>query len=79
MKNQLFPKEFLDQTVELHHFRLQPHSNLLSGIKGSLTKGLTLTALFYQAHRSLFQLLYDDVIDWINPNQSNSIQNDLFP
>lgn len=57
----------------------QAHLNLPSGIKGSLTKGLTLTALFYQARRSLFQLLYDDVNDWINPNQSNSIQNDLFP
>ena len=43
--------------------------NLANGASGKLQKGLTLTALLFQNKRSLFDLLFDDVNDWINPNQ----------
>ena len=47
----------------------QAQLNLANGASGKLQKGLTLTALFFQNKRSLFDLLFDDVNDWINPNQ----------
>jgi len=47
----------------------QSQLQLPNGAIGQLQKGLTLTALFYQNRRSLFDLLFDDINDWINPNQ----------
>ena len=41
---------------------------LKSGYKGFLKKGMTLQARFIVTQRSLWQLLYDKVDDWINPN-----------
>ena len=41
---------------------------LKSGYKGFLKKGMTLQARFIVAERSLCQLLYDKVDDWVNPN-----------
>jgi membrane fusion protein, peptide pheromone/bacteriocin exporter len=41
---------------------------LKSGYKGFLKKGMTLQARFIVTERSLWQLLYDKVDDWVNPN-----------
>jgi multidrug efflux pump subunit AcrA (membrane-fusion protein) len=41
---------------------------LKSGYKGLLKKGMTLQARFIITKRSLWQLLYDKVDDWVNPN-----------
>jgi HlyD family secretion protein len=41
---------------------------LNNGYKGHLKKGMTLRARFIVAHRSLWQLLFDKVDNWMNPN-----------
>jgi HlyD family secretion protein len=41
---------------------------LRSGYKGFLKKGMTLHAHFIVTQRSLWQLLYDKVDSWVNPN-----------
>lgn len=41
---------------------------LKNGYKGNLKKGMTLQARFMVTERTLWQLLYDKVDDWINPN-----------
>jgi membrane fusion protein, peptide pheromone/bacteriocin exporter len=41
---------------------------LKGGYKGYLKKGMTLQARFIVTERSLWQLLYDKVDDWVNPN-----------
>ena len=35
--------------------------------KGKLKKGMTLQAYFNVARRSLYQLLYDKIDNWLNP------------
>jgi HlyD family secretion protein len=40
---------------------------LKNGYKGHLKKGMTLTGRFYLTDRSLWQLLFDKVDNWINP------------
>lgn len=40
---------------------------LPNGVAGELRKGLTLTARFRVARRTLLQLLYDDVSAWLDP------------
>lgn len=40
---------------------------LKNGFQGILKKGMTLQARFVVTERTLFQLLYDNVDDWINP------------
>jgi HlyD family secretion protein len=42
---------------------------LKNGFAGELKKGMTLNAQFKLAERSLFNLLYDKVDDWVNPSQ----------
>lgn len=42
---------------------------LKNGYKGFLKKGMTVHARFIVAERSLWQLLYDKVDDWVNPNR----------
>ena len=42
---------------------------LKGGYKGYLKKGMNFTARFAVTKRSLFQLLYDKVDNWVNPNQ----------
>lgn len=42
---------------------------LKNGFEGELKKGMTLNAQFKLAERSLFDLLYDKVDDWVNPSQ----------
>ena len=41
---------------------------LKNGYKGKIGKGMTLTARFYLLDRTLWQLLFDRVDDWFNPN-----------
>jgi len=41
---------------------------LKNGHKGLLKKGMTLQARFMVTERTLWQLLYDKVDDWVNPN-----------
>jgi len=40
---------------------------LKNGYKGSITKGMTTTVRFYITERTLFQLLYDKIDNWLNP------------
>lgn len=44
---------------------------LKNGYVGTMKKGMTLQARFLITQRSLFQLLYDKVDDWVNPNRAN--------
>ena len=41
---------------------------LRNGYKGEIQKGSTFTARFYLLDRTLWQLLFDRVDDWFNPN-----------
>ncbi len=41
---------------------------LKNGYKGQVGKGMTLTARFHLLDRTLWQLLFDRVDDWFNPN-----------
>ncbi|PMD90367.1 secretion protein HlyD [Siphonobacter sp. BAB-5405] len=43
------------------------HLTLRQGVKGYLKKGMSLRAHFVVTERSLFDLLYDKVDDWLNP------------
>jgi membrane fusion protein, peptide pheromone/bacteriocin exporter len=46
---------------------------LTSGQEGQIKKGMTFNARFIVAKRSLFQLLYDKVDSWLNPQvQTNT-------
>jgi membrane fusion protein, peptide pheromone/bacteriocin exporter len=47
-----------------------PILKLKSGHEGEIKKGMTFNGRFVIARRSLFQLLYDKVDDWINPGRS---------
>lgn len=44
-----------------------PLLQLSAGQEGTIKKGMTFNARFVVARRSLFQLLYDKVDDWLNP------------
>jgi HlyD family secretion protein len=44
------------------------HLSLKNGYKGKLKKGMNLQARFVVTRRSLWDLLYDKVDNWINPN-----------
>mgnify|MGYP003643781970 FL=1 len=46
----------------------QSHLALKNGFKGNLKKGMTLNANFELTERSLYDLLYDKMDDWLNPN-----------
>ncbi|WP_439457466.1 HlyD family secretion protein [Pedobacter sp. GSP4] len=45
---------------------------LKNGYKGQVKKGMTFSAHFAIAERNLYQLLYDKVDDWLNPNGAKS-------
>jgi HlyD family secretion protein len=47
---------------------------LKNGYKGYIKKGMKVNARFIVNRRSLFQLLYDKIDNWLNPTQNN-IQN----
>ncbi|GGD28406.1 HlyD family secretion protein [Hyunsoonleella pacifica] len=46
---------------------------LKNGFKGQLKKGMTLNAQFKLTERTLFDLLYDKVDDWVNPSQNELV------
>jgi Multidrug resistance efflux pump len=48
-----------------------PNLKLQNGYKVELQKGLTFSAQFLITRRTIFQLLYDKIDDWLNPNQIN--------
>ncbi|MDC6351579.1 HlyD family efflux transporter periplasmic adaptor subunit [Zeaxanthinibacter sp. PT1] len=41
---------------------------LKSGLKGEIKKGMSLTSHFLLAERSLYQLLFDKIDNWLDPN-----------
>lgn len=51
----------------------QNYLQLKNGFKGQLKKGMTVNARFELAERSLFDLLYDKVDDWVNPSSQPSV------
>ncbi len=48
----------------------QDFLRLKNGYQGTLGKGMTLNARFELAERTLYQLLYDKVDDWVNPGSN---------
>ena len=44
---------------------------LRNGYRGNLTKGMTLTSRFHLTERTLWQLLFDRVDNWLNPVQNS--------
>ena len=46
---------------------------LPNGVRGELKKGLTLSAHFLVARRSVFQLLYEDISAWLNPQDGRPV------
>jgi HlyD family secretion protein len=69
--------EFIENTSV---FKVQCHINekelkLKNGFKGELKKGMTLNAQFKLAERTLFDLLYDKVDNWVNPSQNQLTMN----
>lgn len=43
---------------------------LKNGYKGLLKRGMTVSVRFKITDRTLFQLLYDKLDDWMNPNNN---------
>lgn len=50
----------------------QDYLRLKNGFVGTLNKGMTFQARFIVQRRSLYQLLFDKVDDWLNPEWSQS-------
>lgn len=48
----------------------EQHLRLKNGYAGNFKKGMTLTARYSITERTVFQLLYDTVDDWLDPNLS---------
>lgn len=48
----------------------QTYLALSNGFQGELKKGMTFNARFLLTERTLFELLYDKVDDWLNPSSS---------
>lgn len=46
--------------------------SLRNGVSGDLKKGMTIRARFILTERSLYQLLFDNVNDWLNPAENIS-------
>lgn len=53
----------------------QDHLQLKNGFKGNLSRGMTFGARFQIAERTLFELLYDKVDDWLNPSSPTIDEN----
>ena len=49
-----------------------PYLTLKDGYRGELKRGMTMNCRFMLTKRTIFQLLYDRVDDWINPNRNNT-------
>ncbi|MBR9855097.1 MAG: HlyD family efflux transporter periplasmic adaptor subunit [Algicola sp.] len=45
---------------------------LKNGVRGTIKKGMTFNARFELTERTLYQLLYDKVDDWMNPTKQHS-------
>ena len=67
----------IDKNITLHEnqafFKVRCSLNskmvqLKSGYKAQISNGMTLTARYVITRRSLFDLLFDKVDDWLNPN-----------
>lgn len=56
----------------------QSFLELQNGVRGDIKKGMTFQARFIINRRSLFQLLYDNMDDWLNPAWSDT-QNESTP
>lgn len=64
-----------DQPVFVVRCKLDQKSlSLKNGFTGNLKKGMTLSANFKLTERSLFDLLYDKMDDWLNPNRKSLAQ-----
>ncbi|MEZ4947553.1 MAG: HlyD family efflux transporter periplasmic adaptor subunit [Cyclobacteriaceae bacterium] len=50
----------------------QDYLKLANGYQGKLKKGMTLEARFLVTQRSLWQLIYDKMDNWVNPNLSEN-------
>lgn len=64
---------FSDRGVAIFKVRCvldSDHLKLKNEYKGYLRKGMSFTARFMVAERSLYELFYDKVDDWLNPNLS---------
>jgi len=48
----------------------EKYLKLKNGFQGNLKKGMTLNANFELTERSLFDLLYDKMDDWVNPSRN---------
>lgn len=72
--------EILSDVVDVNnspYFRVRcmTQKNYLSlpnGYKGYLKKGMTITGRFFLTKRSLAQLLFDKIDNWMNPKQINN-------
>lgn len=53
----------------------QKYLQLKSGHRGYLKKGMSLTGRFYLNRRTLFQLLYDKMDNWLNPKLTELVHN----
>lgn len=51
----------------------RPYLTLKEGYRGNLKKGMTLRARFVVTERSLFDLLYDNADDWLNPKNTPAL------
>jgi HlyD family secretion protein len=49
----------------------QNYLTLKNGFRGNLRKGMTLNANFILSRRTLFELFYDNMDDWLNPSGSS--------
>lgn len=67
--------EFIDnQPVYKVQCKLyQKHLELKNGYKRELGKGMTLSARFEITNRTLYQLLYDKMDDWLNPGNRTAV------
>ncbi|MCG2588368.1 HlyD family secretion protein [Rhodohalobacter sulfatireducens] len=52
----------------------QTFLELKNGFRGDVKKGMTFQARFIVSRRSLFQLLYDNMDDWLNPSWGGNEQ-----
>lgn len=59
-------------TFKVHCVLDNKQLHLRNGFTGNLKKGMTLQARFIVARRSLWQLLFDKLDNWMNPNAPNS-------
>lgn len=52
----------------------QKYLTLKNSFKGNFKKGMTFSARFKLTERTLFELLYDKIDDWLNPSSQSAVQ-----